>query len=139
MLRLFYNHTIYPLENYVVGGPLMKLGIIQLAITEEKEKNINNAIAEIRKLSKKGADIIILPEMFNCPYNIKSFPKYAEPSGGESWSSLSKAALESNIYLVAGSVPEVEEASEIIEINLDKVDKVREELPLLKHRRLDLY
>ena len=91
----------------------MKLGIIQLTITEDKEKNINNVLSEIKSLSKKAADIVILPEMFNCPYDINYFSRYAEPTGGNCWSQLSNAANENNIYLVAGSIPEIDEEGKI--------------------------
>ncbi len=56
-----------------------------------------------------GADLVILPEMWNCPYSSASFPTYAEDvDGGDSpsTSALSSAAKDNNVVLVGGSVPE---------------------------------
>ena len=120
----------------MIGGHIMKVGIIQLAITEDKGKNINNALIEIEALAKKGADIIVLPEMFNCPYNINYFPKYAEPCGGECWHSLSKAALENNIYLVGGSIPEIDHQGNIY--NTSYIFD-RKGVQIGKHRKIHLF
>lgn len=119
-----------------MGGHSMKIGIIQLTVTEDKRKNINNAITEIEALSKKGADIVVLPEMFNCPYNINYFPKYAEPCGGECWNLLSKAALDNNIYLVGGSIPEVDDQGNIY--NTSYIFD-RNGVQIGKHRKIHLF
>ncbi len=114
----------------------MKLGIIQMEITADKENNMKKALSEIRNLSEKGADIVILPEMFNCPYNIKYFPKYAEPTGGNCWRSLSKAAKENNIYLIAGSIPEIDDEGNIY--NTSYIFD-RNGVQLGKHRKIHLF
>ncbi|MBZ2175566.1 carbon-nitrogen hydrolase family protein [Schnuerera sp. xch1] len=84
----------------------VKIGIIQMRVVEDKKENIRRAGDYIKEVTKNGADIAVLPEMFNCPYDTENFPKYAEKEGGETYTSLSKLADENNIYLVAGSVPE---------------------------------
>lgn len=56
-----------------------------------------------------GAKLIVLPEMWNCPYSNDSFPTYAEDiDAGPSPSTdmLSAAAQEFGVTLVGGSVPE---------------------------------
>lgn len=51
--------------------------------------------------------------MFCCPYENKYFPEYAEIEGGDTWEKCSRLAAEHGIYLVAGSMPERDEAGNI--------------------------
>lgn len=62
----------------------------------------------IKESAKNGAEIIILPEMFNCPYDNKYFPMFAEYYPGESTQLLSNLARELSVYIVGGSIPEKE-------------------------------
>ena len=39
----------------------IRLALIQMKMSSEKKKNIENAISKIYKAKKKGADIIFLP------------------------------------------------------------------------------
>jgi len=87
----------------------LKLGLCQMRITADKAANLRNARRLVDKAAAGGADLVMLPEMFNCPYENAAFPVYAEPAGGESWQALSDAARENGIYLVGGSVPERED------------------------------
>ena len=60
-------------------------------------------------MAKLGADIVVLPEMWNCPYSNASFPTYAEDldSGASpSTEMLQNAARECGVIVVGGSVPE---------------------------------
>ena len=56
----------------------------------------------------RGAELVVLPECFNSPYGTKYFPEYAEvlDLSSPTVSSMSAAAREHNIWLVAGSFPE---------------------------------
>lgn len=84
----------------------MKIGIIQLMVCNDKLINMKNALDKIHELAQKGADMVVLPEMFNCPYDSRFFPSFAEPEGGLCYSQLSQAAKDSHIYIVGGSMPE---------------------------------
>jgi apolipoprotein N-acyltransferase len=56
-----------------------------------------------------GAQLVVLPEMWNCPYANESFPVYAEDvDGGASPSAnaLARAAADAAVTLVGGSIPE---------------------------------
>jgi predicted amidohydrolase len=86
----------------------MKIGLIQMKVQQDKMKNIEIAKHFIAKVVEEGADMAVLPEMFNCPYNTVNFPIYAEEEGGETFRLLSDLARENHIYLVAGSIPERE-------------------------------
>ncbi len=59
-----------------------------------------------------GAKLVVLPEMWNCPYSNDSFPTYAEDiDGGASPSAaaMAAAAAEARVVLVGGSIPEQSE------------------------------
>ena len=86
----------------------IKIGLAQLRVVEEKEVNLKNAEKAIEKLSKEGADIVVLPEMFSCPYNVSLFSKYAEEKGEYTYERMAEAAKKNNIILFAGSIPEKE-------------------------------
>ena len=45
-----------------------KIGLIQLRITNNIEKNIKNSIIKIKQAAKKGAKIICVPELFLSNY-----------------------------------------------------------------------
>lgn len=75
---------------------------------EENLKSVRNALDEALSQNKtEKLDLVVLPEMFICPYKTDIFPKYAEVQGAFIWSELSSIADEYDIYLVAGSVPEL--------------------------------
>ena len=88
---------------------MFKLGLCQMHVTADKAENLRHAGELIRQAAAQGANVVTLPEMFNCPYENACFPRYGEPAGGESWQFLSGIAKELGIYLIGGSVPELEE------------------------------
>ena len=84
----------------------MKIALLQTTVYRSKEDNLKEAAEFAAEAASLGADIAILPEMFNCPYETECFPEYAEERGGESWSALAAAARDNHINLVGGSIPE---------------------------------
>lgn len=86
----------------------IQLGLCQMKVTADKAENLRTAEEAIRTAARQGADLVLLPEMFNCPYENACFPVYSEPAGGETWQFLSRIAKELGIYLAGGSVPERE-------------------------------
>ena len=86
----------------------MKVGIVQMPVVADKSANLAYAREQVLALSKEGAQIVVLPEMFCCPYDNRAFKEYAEPCGGKVWSFLRDLSRESHVYLVAGSFPEIE-------------------------------
>lgn len=66
----------------------------------------------MQEASAWGANLVILPEMWNCPYSNDSFPSYAEDidaGASPSAAALSEAAKEHAVTLVGGSIPEQSE------------------------------
>lgn len=85
----------------------IKVALCQMNVVDNKEKNIKKAIAMISKAKKKGAELAILPEMFNCPYENEKFVEYSEVAEDSyTLKSISSIAKEKNIHVLAGSIPE---------------------------------
>lgn len=80
-------------------------GLCQLSVSSDKQTNLQNARQAI--LQAKDADIIVLPEVWNSPYDSTAFPQHAEPADGPSCRLLSALARETGKYIVGGSIPEV--------------------------------
>nr|BAK61853.1 carbon-nitrogen hydrolase family protein [Citrus unshiu] len=90
---------------------LFKVGLCQLSVTADKERNIAHARRAIEEAAEKGAKLILLPEIWNSPYSHDSFPVYAEDidAGGDaspSTAMLSEVARLLKITIVGGSIPE---------------------------------
>ncbi|MGL4670314.1 MAG: carbon-nitrogen hydrolase family protein [Methanobacteriaceae archaeon] len=86
-----------------------KIALCQMKVVGNKEKNIEKAIELIKSAKSKGAELAILGEMFNCPYENKKFIEYAEIcSDGQSptLNEIAKTAKELGIWIIAGSIPE---------------------------------
>lgn len=113
-----------------------KIGVCQMPVVKNKESNNSRARSMIKEAAAGGCSLVVLPEMFNCPYNSSLFPEYAEsyPEGG-TLKMLSAAASEEKIYLVGGSIPEREKN---IIYNTSFVFGPRGEL-LAKHQKVHLF
>lgn len=84
-----------------------KIAVCQTRVTKNKQENINRAVDAISTAAEQGAQVIALPEMFNCPYENDQFEAYSEAAEeGETIRALSQAAKSKGIYLIAGSIPE---------------------------------
>ncbi|MCR5482745.1 MAG: carbon-nitrogen hydrolase family protein [Clostridia bacterium] len=84
-----------------------KAGLCQMNVTKDKEENRKKAEEFVREAKNKGADIAVLPEMWNCPYSNDCFRDYSENENGETVSFMSRLAKENDIYLIGGSIPEL--------------------------------
>jgi len=96
--------------------------LAQLGVGADKFLNVSTALARIEEAAKAGANMVVLPEMFNCPYANASFGPYSErlPGVGASYEevlamdpkesptsrAMAEAARKNKVWLVAGSVPE---------------------------------
>ncbi len=85
---------------------IMKVANIQMKVSDNKEDNFNTVEKYLDETKNEKVDLVVLPEMFNCPYQTHNFPIYAEEEGESSWQACSSLAKKYNIYLVAGSMPE---------------------------------
>ena len=87
----------------------IKIACLQTHVYEDKYENIEKFAELIGDGAARDADIISLPEMWNCPYRTEMFPEYAEPEGGDSWLAMSTIARKNGKYIIGGSVPESED------------------------------
>ena len=81
-------------------------------------------------------DFVIIPEMFCCPYDSALFEEYGEREGGELYRALSRLAKDHGIYLVAGSVPEIDDKGHVY--NTGYVFD-RKGIMIAKHRKVHLF
>lgn len=80
--------------------------LLQMNSSLEKEESLAKAKKNIEEASRKGADFVMLPEMWNCPYANKYFRDYSEPEGGAAYTFLSEMAKETSTYIIGGTIPE---------------------------------
>lgn len=112
-----------------------KAALIQTKVYNDKEKNIEYAVSLIEHVAKEGADIAIFSEMFCCPYDNSFFKEYGEEEGGYAFTKMSEAAKKFGIYVVAGTMPELEED------NIYNTSYVfdRKGEKIAKHRKMHLF
>jgi predicted amidohydrolase len=85
----------------------LKLALCQMKVVDNKNQNIEKALEMISNGKNQGAEFIILPEMFNCPYENDKFIEYSETKeNSPTLHSISKIAKKENVYVLAGSIPE---------------------------------
>ena len=84
----------------------LKLAVIQLRTELEQTETMEKAGRMIREAAEKGAEIVVLPEMFNCPYSEEYFRRYAR-CGPAAVDEMASWARENRVLLVGGSLPEL--------------------------------
>lgn len=95
------------------GGSFMKrntirIASIQLAQKATKAETYAHIRALVSTIPDGAADLLMLPEMWNGPYESRLFPTFAEPEDGPSRQFLSALAKERHVYLCGGSIAERE-------------------------------
>lgn len=125
--------------------PLLKplnVALIQIGAGPVKADNlsktasfIDRAIAESTASGEKS-DLIVLPECFNSPYAVDQFRNYAEPiPTGETTQFLSQLAKKHGIFLVGGSIPELDDGKIYNTlVTFDRSGKI-----IAKHRKVHLF
>src|SRR4026208_616405 len=83
----------------------VKIGLVQMSCTNNKEANLQKAIQKIREAAAKGAQIVCLQELFTSLYfcDVEDYEnfKLAESIPGPSSDALSKLAKELNVGIIA--------------------------------------
>ena len=87
---------------------MFKIGLCQMKGSFDKKESMETAEKFVREAAANGAQVISLPEMWNCPYSNDYFREYAEPADGQTVEFLSKLAAELGVYLIGGSIPELD-------------------------------
>ncbi len=90
------------------GAREVTLGLVQMAMKDDKSANVSKALGMIEEAARKGASIVCLPELFTSKY----FPQErgarvdAERIPGPTTKLLSAKAREMKITIVGGSICE---------------------------------
>ncbi len=87
----------------------INLALFQTKVFNETEDNLDQLTRLLEEKLEPGTDLVLLPEIFVCPYQSSGFPVYAEEKGGKTYRILSELAKKHGIWLCAGSVPELSE------------------------------
>lgn len=87
---------------------MIKLAVCQLRTELSQTETMEKARRMMSEAAGNGAEIVVLPEMFNCPYSSEYFKKYAALGHHEAVKAMSAWAKEFGILLVGGSIPETE-------------------------------
>ena len=89
-----------------MSKPEFKLAVCQIRTELVKSETMEKAERMIKEAADKGAGLVVLPEMFNCPYSKEYFRKFADAENGESIEAMSRWARENKVILVGGTIPE---------------------------------
>ncbi len=84
----------------------MRVGLIQLTSTQERDANLERADKLIRQACSAGAELVVLPEMFNSLGPAEVRLKAAEPLDGPTGTWAAGLSRELGIHLLAGSLLE---------------------------------
>lgn len=115
---------------------VLKIAQAQMNIHTDKEQSISSLRRSAERAVRNSADLLALPEMFCCPYDIRYFSRYAEEEGADMWRACSETARAAGIYLSAGSMPERDSSGHIY--NTAYVFD-REGRQIAKHRKMHLF
>lgn len=88
------------------------VGVAQwLPTPGERRQNMNVALGMVEEAGKRGVELLVLPELWSCGYDPESLGRDAradaEPLEGPRTEQLSRAAASHEMWLAAGSVPEL--------------------------------
>ena len=114
----------------------MKLGLVQMPVTDVPEHNLSEAVRLTREMAQQGADLVLLPEMFLCPYENSWFRRCAQPERGRIFQALGEAAAGAGVYLAAGSFPEEDREGRLYNTGYVFDRQGRE---LARHRKMHLF
>ena len=118
-----------------------KLALCQLKSISSKAHNLARAQEMVREASSKGADVIVLPEMFHCPYTKKYMlqeKEFAqEDNHGPTYKTLKELAIETGKWIIGGSMAEAIEGSDKIYNTMLCFD--RQGNLAAKHQKLHLF
>ena len=87
---------------------MFKLALCQMKGSFDKQESMATVTKCVGEAAGNGAQVISLPEMWNCPYSNDYFRDYGEPADGPTVKFLSELAAKHGVYLIGGSIPELD-------------------------------
>ena len=102
----------------------MKLALAQLRVEPaEVDGNRRRAVDAIERAAADGADLVVLPELFNVGYfAFEAYARTAEGLGGETLAQLATVAADRDVAVLAGSLVEDLEASAVAGFEVPATD-----------------
>lgn len=85
---------------------MIRVAAIQLTSTPDKVENLATAGELVSDAAERGAQLVVLPELFNCLGRREHLLEGAEQLDGPTVRWASHLASSHNLWLVAGSIPE---------------------------------
>ncbi len=86
----------------------VKIAVIQIRTELEQDVTLEKAGRMVHEAAENGAQIAVLPEMFNCPYSRHYFRPIAHLGHEKTVAAMSQWARDNSVLLVGGSIPETE-------------------------------
>lgn len=117
-------------------GHTLNLAICQMEVVLSKQQNLLHADDMVRQAALDGAELVVLPEIFNLPYDTALMADQAESYGGETTLFLAESARRNHITLVGGSIPEVGDNGRVF--NTSYVFN-QEGIVIGRHRKMHLF
>lgn len=88
-----------------IGGGEMKIACVQLDIAfGEPKENFQKVEEKIREAASLGADIVVLPELWNTAFDLTRLEEIADLEGEQTKSLLTRLSKELDMHIVGGSV-----------------------------------
>jgi len=94
-----------PMQRTIVGA-------VQMTSGPDKARNLDTAIRLVEKAAARGAQLVALPELFNCLANPDVIVSQAEKVPGPTSLAMSELAARLQITLLAGSIAQRVEGSD---------------------------
>lgn len=88
---------------------MFKIALCQMMGSMDKEESKARAATMVTEAAENGAQVVVLPEMWNTPYSNDYFRQYAEPADGSTVQFMSQLAKDNDIYLIGGSISELDD------------------------------
>ncbi|MBO5556094.1 MAG: carbon-nitrogen hydrolase family protein [Oscillospiraceae bacterium] len=85
------------------------LAVCQMRTELDEAETLAKARRMVFEAADNGAHVVILPEMWSCPYDSKHFHQATAKGHGELVAAMASWAREKHILLVGGSIPELED------------------------------
>lgn len=86
----------------------VKLGLVQMGMVEDRQRNISKASRMVDEAAGKGAQVVCLPELFDVPYFPQEETSAVAPEKipDDATHALSEAARRNEVVLIGGSLYE---------------------------------